>query len=122
MIFFTTIGITQMNNNVTASVIPDDPRLYHHADPKIEDQIKETEQLLRDALEKVCCKCECCDRVIPPEKTRMEKVLCRCEKIFMIPAEAKTTEKRKRLLAAALLAGTLMTALIVLIVVLVKYA
>ncbi len=60
--------------------------------------------------------------MIPPEKTRMEKVLCRCEKIFMIPAGAKTTEKRKRLLAAALLAGTLMTVLIVLIVLLVKYA
>lgn len=116
--------MNNQNNNVTASVIHDDPKHYHHADSETEAQIKETERLLREALEKVYCKCECCDQgpMIPPEKTRMEKVLCKCEKIFMIPAGAKTTEKRKRHLAAALLAGTLMTALIVLIVVLVKYA
>jgi hypothetical protein len=113
-------------NKLSASVLPEEEQhLYRHIDPEMENHLEEVKQLMHNAMEKTYC--GCCERTptTNPGKLQMEaaeKVLCRCEKIYMIPVDKKQMEKRKKHLAAALLAGTLMTALIVLIVVLVKYA
>ena len=112
-------------NKLSASVIPEEERrLYPRADPETETRIKEVEQFMRDAMEKTYCgRCDDQTPVIPnPGKPQMEKVLCRCGKIYMSPAEKITTEKRRKLSAAALLAGAFTVIIIALITVLVKYA